>query len=131
MAELTAPFHAHIYYDTATRDRALQLHAQCHSALSAQSLPGLLYVGAMRDKNVGPHPQPQFEIHFLALAVPAVKALLMASGLTALVHPLTDDDLADHTILAQWIGQPLALDVRTLDPVGHNKGMARFAKSDV
>jgi hypothetical protein len=32
------------------------------------------------------------------------------SGLTALVHPLTDDDLADHTSLALWIGGPLPLD---------------------
>jgi aromatic ring-cleaving dioxygenase len=131
MADLTAPYHAHVYYDMATRDTALRLHAQLRQALKTESAPTWLYVGEMRDHQVGPHPLPQFEIHFLASAVPAVKALLKASGLTALVHPLTDDDLADHTTLAQWIGQPLALDVRTLDPVGHNKGMARFAKSDV
>jgi aromatic ring-cleaving dioxygenase len=131
MTNLTDPFHAHVYYDGATRDQALQLHAQLRQTLKTESTATLLYVGEMRDHSVGPHPQPQFEIHFLASAVPAVKVLLMASGLTALVHPLTDDDLADHTRLAQWIGEPLALDVRSLDPPGHNKGIARFAKSDV
>ena len=31
------------------------------------------------------------------------------NGLRALIHPLTDDDLADHTTLAHWVGEPLAL----------------------
>ena len=51
-------------------------------------------------------------------------------GLAALVHPLTDDDLADHTRLAHWIGEPLELDLTTLDPPGVNQGVARFAKTD-
>jgi aromatic ring-cleaving dioxygenase len=53
-----------------------------------------------------------------------------ASGLRALVHPLTDDDLADHTSLAQWIGEPLDLDLATIDPPGRNQGVARFGKAD-
>ena len=62
--------------------------------------------------------------------MPSILPIIEASGLTALVHPLTDDDLADHTTLAHWIGEPLALDLTTLDPPGLNKGVARFAKSD-
>ena len=57
-------------------------------------------------------------------------ASIKASGFTALVHPLTDDDLADHTRLAHWIGTPLELDLTTLDPPGRNQGVARFGKSD-
>ena len=53
-----------------------------------------------------------------------------ASGLRALVHPLTDDDLADHTTLAHWIGEPVALDASVLDPPGVNQGVPRFGKSD-
>jgi DOPA 4,5-dioxygenase len=56
--------------------------------------------------------------------------LFEASGLTSLVHPVTDDDLADHTTLAEWIGEPLSLDHSVLDPPGHNKGLARFGKVD-
>jgi aromatic ring-cleaving dioxygenase len=60
-----------------------------------------------------------------------VLALIKESGLTALVHPLTDDDLADHTSLGQWIGgEPLPLDLSVLDPPGMNQGVARFGKSD-
>jgi len=55
---------------------------------------------------------------------------IAASGLRALVHPLTDDDLADHTALAHWIGEPVELDVTVLDPPGQNQGVARFGRTD-
>ena len=87
-------------------------------------------IRAMRDMSVGPHPKPQFEIHFLADALPAVVELIQGSGLTALVHPLTDDDLADHTSLGTWIGEPLPLDLSVLDPPGMNQGVGRFGKTD-
>jgi DOPA 4,5-dioxygenase len=119
-----APFHAHVYFDAASRAAAESLRR------GFEASPDVLYVGAMRDRPVGPHPLPQFEIHFLAPAVPRVKATIAASGLRALVHPLTDDDLADHTTLAQWIGEPLALDQSVLDPPGLNQGVARFGKTD-
>ena len=90
----------------------------------------MLFVGALRDEPVGPHPKAQFEAHFREDALPHVLALIQESGLTALVHPLTDDDLADHTSLGQWIGEPLPLDLSVLDPPGLNKGVARFGKSD-
>ena len=79
---------------------------------------------------MGAHPIPQFEIHFTKKALPAILPPIKASGLTALVHPLTNDDLADHTSLAQWIGKPLELDLVTLDPPGVNQGIARFSKTD-
>jgi DOPA 4,5-dioxygenase len=84
----------------------------------------------MADRPVGPHPQPQFEIHFDEPALDWVRETLSAAGLRALIHPLTDHDLDDHTRLAEWIGEPLALDLTTLDPPGMNQGTARFGKSD-
>ena len=44
-------------------------------------------------------------------------------------HVYYDD--ADHTSLAQWIGEPLSLDLSVLDPPGMNQGVARFGQSDV
>ena len=84
----------------------------------------------MTDRPAGPHPIPQFEVHFLECAREQVVAAIEASGLRALVHPLTDDDLADHSRLAHWIGEPIVLDVSVLDPPGVNQGVARFGKSD-
>jgi DOPA 4,5-dioxygenase len=125
-----APYHAHVYYLPATRAAAEAFNRRLGAMKDSQEIAELLYVGQLRDRKVGPHPIPQFEIHFTEDALPAIVSLIEASGLTALVHPLTDDDLADHTSLARWIGKPVALDLTTLDPPGINQGIARFAKSD-
>jgi len=120
-----APYHAHIYYESGSRGAAERLHRQF-----SNGSVGVLFVGEMRDTSVGPHPKPQFEIHFFEDALPMVVATIKAAGLTALVHPLTDDDVADHTSLATWIGEPLPLDQSVLDPPGANQGIPRFGKSD-
>jgi aromatic ring-cleaving dioxygenase len=120
-----APYHAHIYYSDAERPVAEALRDQF-----AAGRPEVLFVGRMTDRGVGPHPIPQYEVHFRESSRPDVIAAIDASGLRALVHPLTDDDLADHTTLAQWIGEPVQLDVSVLDPPGVNQGVPRFGKSD-
>ena len=120
-----APYHAHIYYSEDDRPAAEALRERF---LAKQ--PEILFVGRMMDRGVGPHPIPQYEIHFLESARPEVVNSIEASGLRALVHPLTDDDLADHTTLGEWFGEPLDLDLSVLDPPGHNQGVARFGKSD-
>lgn len=98
--------------------------------MESGEIPQLLFVGQLKDHKAGPHPIPQFEIHYTKEALPAILRFIEDTGLTALVHPLTDDDLADHTSLGHWIGTPLELDLTTLDPPGKNQGVARFAKSD-
>ncbi len=132
--EITAwsgkPWHAHVYYDPAEWGAAKKLHDQLSAMLAERTLPGLVLVGHMYDRGVGPHPKPQFEIQFFEHAVPRVTGILRATGLNALVHPLTDDDLADHTTLARWLGDPLPLDESVLDPPGRNQGFARFGKED-
>jgi len=124
MTRPDAPFHAHIYYDNAERTVAAALRDDFGRD------PGILFVGTMTDAGVGPHPVAQYEVHFLGGHRFAVIAAIEATGLRALVHPLTDDDLADHTSLAQWIGEPIELDVTVLDPPGVNQGIPRFGVSD-
>lgn len=138
MAEGDAPYHAHIYFTAeqraaaeALRDEFLLLTGPVLSdAEGTGDEPLILFVGRMEEKGVGPHPIPQYEIHFLERSLPHVVASIEASGLRALVHPLTDDDLADHTSLAHWVGPPVDLDVTVLDPPGRNQGVARFGKTD-
>jgi len=120
----SAPYHAHIYYSDEERGRAERLRQDF------QNNADILFVGRMTDSGVGPHPIPQYEIHFAERSRADVIEAIAASGLRALVHPLTDDDLADHTTLAHWIGEPLELDVSVLDPPGVNQGVPRFGKSD-
>ncbi len=125
-----APYHAHIYYTPAQRTEAEALRQRLAGLARPDAAPELLFVGQMREGKAGPHPISQFEIHFLKAALDAVTRLLEASGLKCLVHPLTDDDLADHTSLGHWIGEPLELDLTTLDPPGMNQGIPRFGKTD-
>ena len=123
------PYHAHIYFEPGERAAASRFHRRLSAAGRSGEL-ALLFVGELRDQPVGPHPKGQFEVHFREDALQQVVPLIEATGLTALVHPLTDDDLADHTTLGQWIGEPLPLDLSVLDPPGMNQGVARFGKSD-
>lgn len=120
-----APYHAHIYYDAGERAGAAALR----DALTLLT-EHVGFVGRLADRPVGPHPIPQFEIHFFESSLPTLLPVIEASGLRALVHPLTDDDRADHTTLGQWIGAPLELDLSVLDPPGENQGVARFGKAD-
>ena len=119
-----APYHAHVYFTHEQRAAAEALKAEF------EAKPFILFVGRMTEGKTGPHPIPQYEVHFRSHAVADVEAMIRASGLRALVHPLTDDDLADHTTLGEWFGDPLDLDLTTLDPPGMNKGIPRFGKTD-
>jgi aromatic ring-cleaving dioxygenase len=130
MTDPDAPHHAHIYYALEERAAAAALREHFLRLHEASGEPRILFVGRLADRPVGPHPIPQYEIHFPEAARPAVIAAIEASGLRALVHPLTDDDLADHTSLAHWIGAPLELDLAVLDPPGANQGVPRFGRSD-
>lgn len=125
-----APFHAHIYYSDEERPAAEALRDEFQRRLTVAGEEQVLFVGQMTDRGVGPHPIPQYEIHFLESSLSTVVEAITEAGLRALVHPLTDDDLADHTTLAHWIGEPLQLDVTVLDPPGMNQGVGRFGKSD-
>jgi len=124
MGDANAPWHAHIYFTDGDRAAAVALR----DAFAAD--PAILFTGTMTDGPAGPHPIPQYEVHFREGGFEHVRAMIVASGLTALVHPLTLNDLADHTTLGQWIGDPVALDLTTLDPPGLNQGVPRFGLSD-
>ncbi len=120
-----APYHAHIYFLPEQREAAAELKSRFEAEQH------VLFVGRMTEGKAGPHPIPQFEVHFRKASLGDVQSMIRASGLRALVHPLTDDDLADHTSLGEWIGGgPLELDLTTLDPPGMNKGVPRFGKTD-
>jgi len=126
----TAPYHAHIYYSAAERHVATALRDRLLASKSTGPLADLRFVGELRDHKVGPHTISQFEIHFEKRLLSLLEPRLIASGLRVLIHPLTLDDLGDHTYLGRWIGEPVDLDLTVLDPPGVNQGFARFGKTD-
>jgi aromatic ring-cleaving dioxygenase len=126
----TSPYHAHIYYSAAERPIAVALRDRLLASQSGGSLSELRFIGKLRDHRVGPHLTSQFEIHFEKWMLQIVEPELVGSGLRVLIHPLTLDDVGDHTYLGQWIGEPVDLDLTVLDPPGVNQGFARFGKTD-
>ena len=102
-------YHAHVYYDTASRDRAALIRERIGTIFPDVRL------GNWHDLPVGPHPQAMYQIAFepdrLATLLPWL--MLNRYGLTVLVHPETGDDYADHARHAVWLGAvlPLRLDM--------------------
>jgi aromatic ring-cleaving dioxygenase len=125
-----APWHAHIYFAPDERGRAAAFQDRLRKLKESGQAPALRFIGELRDHKVGPHPRAQFEIHFTKDLVPRIRDIVRESGLTSLVHPLTYDDLADHTRLGQWIGAPIELDLSCMDPPGINQGFARYGRTD-
>ncbi len=104
-------YHAHIYYgDAGTRARAEYLRA----GVAALGIEAVL--GRWHDAPIGPHPTGSFQIAFdvqmFALLVPWLT--LNRNGLSILVHPNTDDPVADHSDHALWLGPQLPIDLEML-----------------
>ena len=102
-------FHAHVYFDAITRPTAERIH----DAL-AQHLG--LDVGALCEQPVGPHAKPMFQVTITPEQFATVVPWLMVnrSGLSVLVHPTTDDEVADHDTSPLWMGESLPIDVEFL-----------------
>lgn len=104
-------YHAHVYYgDAATRASAEHLRAGVE-ALGVETV-----LGRWHDAPIGPHPTGSFQIAFdapvFAQLVPWLA--LNRDGLSILVHPNTDDPVADHSAHAIWLGPQLPVDLEML-----------------
>ena len=105
-----AGWHAHIYYDPATRPAAEALRAAIAAAFPAALL------GRWHDEPVGPHTQAMYQVAFPAALLPAFLPWLMLNrrGLPVLVHPETGHERDDHTLHAGWLGAMLPLRTEVL-----------------
>ena len=102
-------YHAHVYYDSATKPTAARLR---------ESLIGRFKVeaGAFSDEPRGPHPISQFNVIFECDEFQNIVPWLMLNreGLDVLVHPLTESSYDDHTAYAVWLGAPVSLNTGIL-----------------
>jgi DOPA 4,5-dioxygenase len=96
-------YHAHIYYDSATRQTAARVRAGLAN-FSVQ-------LGSWHDEPVGPHPQAMYQVLFAPAEFAKVVPWLMLhrEGLTVLVHPSTGDSYGDHLERSLWLGKILKL----------------------
>jgi aromatic ring-cleaving dioxygenase len=102
-------YHAHIYYDPPTREKAARLREGMGAAFPAATL------GSWHDEPVGPHTVAMYQVAFATEDLTRLVPWLMLNrdGLDVLVHPLAGNAYDDHTIYAMWLGDklPLKLDV--------------------
>ncbi|MBA2542752.1 MAG: succinylglutamate desuccinylase/aspartoacylase family protein, partial [Deltaproteobacteria bacterium] len=102
-------FHAHIYFDPATRDIAAGLREAIPSRFTAK-------LGRWHDQPIGPHTKGMYQVAFGTDQFAAFVSWLMLNrdGLSILVHPLTGDDVADHSTNPLWLGDALSIDLDIL-----------------
>ena len=97
-------YHAHVYFNPATRPVAERLRSAITSQFAVEP-------GGFSDRPVGPHPIPQFNVMFQAPEFQRLVPWLMLNrdGLDILIHPLTEDMYGDHSTYALWLGKPVDL----------------------
>ena len=97
-------YHAHIYYDPATRDAAATLRQWVEERFTVR-------MGRWHDVPVGPHPQAMYQIAFDPDLFPTLVPFLMLNrmGLTVLLHPESGRPRDDHLKHAVWMGAVLPL----------------------
>jgi aromatic ring-cleaving dioxygenase len=102
-------YHAHVYYDPATRPVAETLRRAMGEMFTVQ-------LGRWHDVPVGPHPIAMYQVAFPTSEFSRLVPWLMLNreGLSILVHPLTGDDYEDHARFALWLGTPLPLKLEML-----------------
>ena len=108
-------YHAHIYYDPSSKDRAATLRAWVEERFAGQ-----MRMGSWHDEPVGPHVQAMYQIAFPPELLPSLAPFLMLNrmGLTILLHPESGRPRDDHTLNAVWMGQVLPVKTEVLREVG-------------
>ena len=104
-------YHAHVYFDAATRDAAWGLR---------ERLPVIFpqaEIGRFHERPVGPHPRWSFQVAFAPDLFDQVVPWLMLhrAGLTVFLHPNTGDAYTDHADRAVWMGELLPLKLELFD----------------
>ncbi|ANN65587.1 DOPA 4,5-dioxygenase family protein [Bordetella bronchialis] len=104
-------WHAHVYFDAATRDAAWALRERIVATFGAA-----MQMGRFHERPVGPHPRWSYQVAFKPeeFARIATWLALHHDGLDVFLHPNTGDALTDHRDRAIWIGRSHVLDLAVL-----------------
>ena len=95
-------WHAHVYFDAASRDAAWVFRQEIDRRFGA-----CVQLGRFHERPIGPHPQWSYQIAFTVdRFAELISWLTLNHGvLDIFVHPNTGDALRDHRDSAVWIGR--------------------------
>lgn len=104
-------WHAHVYFDAASRDAAHALRERVIARFGDR-----MEMGRFHEKLVGPHPCWSYQIAFPPAEFAEIMTWLALNhgALDVFAHPNTGDSLRDHRDCAVWLGRSHALNLRAL-----------------
>ncbi|WP_175709512.1 DOPA 4,5-dioxygenase family protein [Burkholderia ambifaria] len=104
-------WHAHVYFDAASRDAAWAFRLVVEERFGA-----IIELGRFHERLVGPHPAWSYQIAFDAARFDTVVPWLVLNhgALDIFLHPNTNDELRDHRDSAVWIGKSHELNLGAL-----------------
>jgi aromatic ring-cleaving dioxygenase len=104
-------WHAHVYFDAASRDAAWALREVINVELAGQ-----MEMGRFHERPVGPHPMWSYQLAIQAGNFHQVLGWLTLNHgvLDVFVHPNTGDEMRDHRDCALWLGGSHVLDLSAL-----------------
>ena len=108
---LIRSWHAHVYFDAASRDAAWAFREEVTGHFR-----DAIEMGRFHERPVGPHPRWSYQIAFAPSRLAEVVGWLALNHgkLDVFLHPNTDDELRDHRDCAIWIGRAYELDLRAV-----------------
>ncbi|GHD57942.1 DOPA 4,5-dioxygenase [Thalassobaculum fulvum] len=111
MTDVIQGWHAHVYFDAATRDAARALYERIPGRFPDAEL------GRFHERPVGPHPMWSYQIAFKPEQFGEIVPWLTLNrgGLDVFVHPNSGDARADHSAHVMFLGESYPLDLSIFD----------------
>jgi len=115
--EIPAAYHMHVYFvQSNTLDRLSAMKLRASLELMTKQKLFEVSLGPVNDVPRGPHPIASYEVHIDASQLSRVVGWMMLNhgSHSVLLHPLTSNEVLDHTTRAMWLGEKLALNLSCL-----------------
>ncbi|MCG9776612.1 DOPA 4,5-dioxygenase family protein, partial [Vibrio diabolicus] len=94
-----------VYFPLREQDKA-----QALNEIIRQERQDVLRVFPLVGRLVGPHKMPMFEIHLESLSEEFLAWLDTIRGdFSVLIHPVSEEELLDHTERAIWLGREIGV----------------------
>lgn len=98
-------YHIHVYFPLQQQDKA-----QALNEIIRQERQDVLRVFPLVCKLIGPHKMPMFELHVESISDEFIAWLdTIRGGFSVLIHPVSENELRDHTERAIWLGRELGV----------------------